>query len=75
LLADDRLRHDFAGRGFHEAELARLPVLDPTTTVRTDVATLLDFPNLSARVRVSGYSYDVKAGLLTTTVAPRQRGN
>jgi carbonic anhydrase len=75
LLADDQLRHDFARRGYDEAELARLPVLDPTTTVRADVATLLDFPNLSTRVRVSGYSYDVKTCLLTTMVAPRRRGN
>jgi hypothetical protein len=57
LLADDRLRHDFAGRDYDQAELARLPVLDPTTTVRADVATLLDYPNLSARVRVSGCGY------------------
>jgi hypothetical protein len=35
---------------------------------------VLDFTNLSARVRVSGYGYEVKTGLLTTTVAPRRRG-
>ena len=65
LLADDHLRHAFSARGFDDGELSRLAVLDPTQTVRADVATLLAYANLSTRVRVSGYAYDVVTGLLT----------
>jgi len=68
LLADDDLRHAFAARGFDDEELAGLAVLDPARTVRTDVAALLAYPNLSPRVRVSGYAYDVATGLLTEVV-------
>ena len=70
LLADDELRHGFAARGYDEVALNRLPVLDPGETVSTDVAAVLDFPNLSSRARVSGYSYDLVTGLLTTVVEP-----
>lgn len=73
LFADEQLREGFAARGFDETELARLPVLDPAETVRADVATLLEYPNLSARVPVSGYAYDVVTGLLTTVVEPNTR--
>ena len=65
LLADDELRRGFAARGFDDAEVARLAVLDPSVTVRADVATLRDYQNLSDHVRVSGYSYDVATGLLS----------
>jgi carbonic anhydrase len=71
LFADDDLRHGFADRGFDDAELARLPVLDPAETVRTDVAALLAYPNLSSKVRASGYAYDLATGLLTTVVPAR----
>jgi carbonic anhydrase len=70
LLADEQLRHGFAARGYDETELAQLPVLDPTQTVRSDVTTLLHYPNLSTRVRVSGYAYDLATGLLSTVVEP-----
>lgn len=70
LFADEQLRHGFAERGFDDVELARLPVLDPTETVRDDVTTLLRYPNLSPRVHVSGYAYDVETGLLSV-VLPR----
>jgi carbonic anhydrase len=75
LLADDELREGFAARGYDRQELARLPVLDPTETVRRDVATLLEFPNLSPRVRVSGYSYDLATGLLTAAAEPARRAD
>jgi carbonic anhydrase len=68
--ADDDLRHGFAERGFDDAELAQLPVLDPAETVRTDVEKVRAYPNLSPAVRVSGYSYDLETGLLTEVVAP-----
>ncbi|MBA3905275.1 MAG: carbonic anhydrase [Pseudonocardiales bacterium] len=75
LFADDNLRHAFAARGFNESELSGLAVLDPAQTVRTDVATLLTYPNLSPRVRVSGYAYDIVTGLLTEVVPARARAD
>ena len=44
LFADDDLRHAFAARGFDDAELRGLAVLDPAATVRADVAALLAYP-------------------------------
>ena len=73
LLADDDLRHAFAARGFDDGELSRLAVLDPARTVRTDAAALLAYPNLSPRVRVSGYAYDITTGLLTEIVPAHAR--
>jgi carbonic anhydrase len=70
LLADEQLRHGFAARGFDDTQLAQLPVLDPATTVRADVTTLLEYPNLSTQVHVSGYAYDLATGLLTTIAEP-----
>ena len=67
--ADDELRHGFAARGGYDgAELARLAVLDPAVTVPADVATVLQAPQLSGRIRVTGLAYDVKTGLVTTVV-------
>ena len=48
-------------------------MLDPAQTARTDVATLLAYPNLSPRVRVSGYAYDIATGLLTEVVPAHAR--
>jgi carbonic anhydrase len=75
VFADEQLRHGFAARGFDDAELARLAVLDPTETVADDVKTLLDYPNLSSRVRVSGYAYDLITGLLSIVVDNLARTN
>ncbi|HUN32404.1 MAG TPA: carbonic anhydrase [Trebonia sp.] len=69
--ADDDFRHGFAARGFDDAELARLPVLDPATTVPGDVEKIVSAPQVSAEVKVAGYAYDIKTGLLTTIVPPR----
>ncbi len=63
-LADERLRHDFANRGFDEAELAALPAVDPETTVRADVELLRSAPQVSDRITVSGYVYDVRTGVV-----------
>jgi carbonic anhydrase len=72
--ADEHLRHDFAVRtGLDDAELAGLAVLDPARTVPGDVQKVLDYPHASARIKVSGYAYDVKTGLVTTIVPPRSR--
>src|ERR1700752_4780260 len=69
--ADESLRHDFAARGFDDAELARLAVLDPAATVPVDVEEIISAPQISPGIKVSGYSYDVKTGLVTTVVPPR----
>jgi carbonic anhydrase len=71
--ADDNLRHGFAARGFDDAELAGLAVLDPAVTVPVDVEKILNAPQVSAKVKVSGFSYDVKTGLVSTVVPPRSR--
>jgi len=72
--ADDQLRHGFAARGFDDAELAQLAVLDPSRTVPVDVEKIRQAPPVSPRIRVSGFSYDVKTGLVTTIVPPRSTG-
>jgi len=64
--ADDGLRHGFAACGFDDAELAGLAVLDPAATVPVDVEKIINAPQVSSKIRVSGYSYDVKTGLVTT---------
>jgi len=66
--ADPELRHGFAQRGFDEEALAELPVVHPAETVRIDVGRLSREPSISPRVKISGYSYDVKTGLLTTVI-------
>jgi carbonic anhydrase len=67
--ADDELRHGFAARGgYDEAELAALAVLDPAVTVPVDVAKVLEAHQVSGRIKVTGLSYDVKTGLVTTIV-------
>jgi carbonic anhydrase len=73
LFADDDLRHGFAARGYDDAELAELAVLDPAATVPGDVEKILSAPSVSPAIKVSGYSYDVKTGLVTTIVPPRSR--
>jgi carbonic anhydrase len=71
--ADDDLRHGFAARGFDDAELAGLAVLDPAATVATDVEKIVNAPQVSANIKVSGYSYDVKTGLVTAIGPTRSR--
>jgi len=66
--ADDDLRHGFAARGFDDAELAGLAVLDPAISVPGDVEKIINAPQVSPKIKVSGYSYDVKSGLVTTIV-------
>lgn len=67
-LADPELRADFAARGYDETALAAIPVVDPAATVRADVAEIVSAPQVSPKIRVSGYVYDVKTGLLETVV-------
>jgi len=64
--ADPAMRHDFATRiGLAEPELAGLAVLDPAQTVRHDVRTIRSAPHVSEKIKISGFVYDVKTGLLT----------
>jgi carbonic anhydrase len=69
-LADPALRAGFAARGYDETALAQLPVIDPAATVRADVAKVVATPQVSHMIRVSGYVYDVKTGLVETVVPP-----
>jgi len=69
-LADPALRAAFAARGYDETALAQLPVIDPAATVRADVAKVIAAPQVSPMIRVSGYVYDLKTGLLETVVSP-----
>ena len=69
--ADDELRHGFAARGYDDAELAGLAVLDPSVTVPGDVALVRQAPQVSARIKVTGLAYDVTTGLVKTVVPPR----
>ena len=73
LFADDELRHGFAARGFDDAEIPALAVLDPAATVPGDVERIINAPQVSPRIKVSGLAYDVKTGLVTTIVPPRSR--
>ena len=73
--ADTQLRHGFAERGFDENALAELPVLHPAETVRVDVERLASAPAISPAIKISGYSYDIETGLLTTVVPPQSRSD
>jgi hypothetical protein len=72
--ADPAFRAGFAARGYDEATLAQLPVIDPAATVRTDVAKIIAAPQISPMIRVSGYVYDLKTGLIETVVPPTPVG-
>ncbi len=66
-LADDAFRHRYAQRiGADEATLLEQAVIDPTETVIRDVERLRSAPEISPRVDVSGYVYDVVTGLVET---------
>ena len=73
--ADKALRRGFAERGGDDVALADLAVFDPTQTVPGDVETLLNTPQVSSKIKISGHAYDVETGLLTTVVPPRSRGD
>jgi carbonic anhydrase len=68
-LAGDEFRRAFANRtGIDESALAEEAVIDPITTVKTDVARLLRSPMISRRITVSGHVYDVESGLVTVVL-------
>lgn len=74
LLADDALRHGYVARGGWDEETSTaLAVLDPTQTVREDIAKLRSAPELASsidRIRIGGYAYDLATGTATTVVDP-----
>ncbi|MEY9856372.1 carbonic anhydrase [Catenulispora sp. GAS73] len=74
LLADPELRRTFAERGgYDEQAAAAMAVLDPAATVRHDVEALRRAPVLAPsidKLRIGGYAYDLKTGVITTVVAP-----
>lgn len=74
LFADDELRHSYAARGgYDEPTAAAMAVLDPTETAREDVERLRTAPELAPNIRdlkIGGYAYDLKTGLITTVVDP-----
>ena len=66
-LGDARFRRQAAqATGVSEDDFAASVVLDPAETVRVDVRRLLEAPEISRRVSVSGHVYDVATGRLTT---------
>jgi carbonic anhydrase len=66
-LADDAFRHRYAERvGAEESTLRDHAVLDPASTVRTDVERLRSASAISPRITVSGHVYDVATGLVQT---------
>jgi carbonic anhydrase len=74
LMADDHLRAGFVTRGFDDRELQNTAVIEPTSTVTHDVRRIVESPVVSKQIEVSGYSYDVKTGMLTEVVAPSRAG-
>jgi carbonic anhydrase len=71
LLADPEVRRGFAARaGYTDAELAWLPATEPAVTVRYDVDILINAPQLSPNIKVSGYVYNPADGTLETIVPP-----
>jgi carbonic anhydrase len=75
LFADEELRRTFAERGgYDERTAAAMAVLDPAQSVREDVERLRTAPELARsihKIRIGGYAYDLKTGLVTTVIEPR----
>jgi carbonic anhydrase len=74
-LADGAFRHSYAERiGVEESTLREHAVLDPASTVTSDVERLRSASAISPRVTVSGHIYDVETGVVQT-ILPRSRRN
>lgn len=66
-LADDDFRSQYARRiGAEESSLREHAILDPATTVTSDVQRLRSASAIPSRVTVSGHVYDVVTGLVET---------
>jgi carbonic anhydrase len=67
VLADDSFRRRYAQRiGADESTLKEHAILDPATTVMSDVERLSSAAAISPRITVSGHVYDVVTGLVQT---------
>src|SRR5262245_55683216 len=74
-LADDAFRDRYAQRiGVDESTLREHAVVDPASTVTSDVERLWSASAISPRVTVSGHVYDVVTGLVRTIVPAGHRG-
>ena len=68
-LGDATFRRQAAeATGLGEDDLASSVVMDPHETVRHDVRRLLEAPEISDKVSVSGHVYDLATGRLATVV-------
>lgn len=68
-LADDEFRRAYSERtGVDEAVALDRAVVDPASTVATDVGRLRAARPASARITVSGHVYDLSTGLVETVV-------
>ena len=68
-LADDTFRRHYAQRiGANEAALREHAVLDPATTVTSDVKRLRSARSIPPHVTVSGHVYDITTGLVQTLI-------
>src|SRR6185312_2299297 len=67
--ADDTFRHRYAQRiGVEDSGLRERAVVDPASTVTSDVGRLRSASAISPRVTVSGHVYDVVTGIVRTTL-------
>ncbi len=74
-LADDDFRRSYAEHsGYADGDLLAEAVVDPRSTVGTDVALLLTHPLVPPGVTVSGHVYDLETGLVETVVPATARG-
>lgn len=68
-LADESFRQGAAqSTGIRQDVFAAMVVVDPIESVREDVARLLQAPEISPKVTVSGHVYDLETGRITTVI-------
>ena len=68
-LSDDTFRSAYADSiGVDESELRDRAIVDPSSTVARDVERLRSAPQVSPRIPVSGYVYDLHTGLVHSVV-------
>ena len=68
-LGDAAFRRQAAdATGLREGDLAASVVMDPYETVRDDVRRLLEAPEISDKVSISGHVYDLASGRLAMVV-------
>jgi carbonic anhydrase len=74
-LADPAAQQDLAERlGVEPADIASMAITDPAESVRADIETLRRMPGAPGSLVVSGHTYDVATGALSTIVEPAPLG-